>query len=52
MAELDDLDFDNETVCPNCGHFRDGESECPNCGAILESDDEMDGFQEEEEEIN
>ena len=50
MSDLENLDFESETVCPNCGHFCEGESECPNCGAVLETDDdELDGFQEDEE---
>lgn len=51
MSELEDLGFDNETVCPNCGHNCEGETECLNCGAILKADkDDLDGFHEEDEE--
>lgn len=50
MKELDDLDFEEEQVCPNCGHFCEGEKVCPNCGAIvMEEDDDMEGFHDDEE---
>jgi len=49
MADFEDIELENDQVCPNCGHKCDGATECPNCGAILESEDEFDGFQEDEE---
>ena len=49
MGDVDELDFESDTTCPNCGHHIDDETECPNCGAILGNDDELEGFQDEEE---
>ncbi len=46
----EELEFEDEKVCPNCGQFCEGEKVCPHCGAILtEDDDDLDGFHEDEE---
>ena len=48
--EWEELDFEKEEICPNCGQFTEGESVCPHCGAVLtEEDDELEGFQEDED---
>jgi len=48
--EWEELGFEKDDVCPNCGQMTEGENVCPHCGAILtEEDDELDGFHEDEE---
>ena len=46
----EELEIDDNTVCPNCGHHCGDDTVCPNCGAILgNEDDDLDGFQEDKE---
>lgn len=49
MGDWDELEFESEEVCPNCGKRTDGETICPYCGAHLSGDDELQGFHEEED---
>lgn len=46
----DDLDLEEETVCPNCGHVCEDETVCPNCGAIIaEEEEDLEDFNDDEE---
>ena len=48
--EFDDLDIEEETVCPNCGHVCGEETVCPNCGAIvMEEEEDLEDFSDDEE---
>lgn len=39
---------EEDSVCPNCGQSTEGEDTCPYCGAILNDDDELDPFVEDD----
>jgi len=50
-TEFDELGFESNETCPNCGSRVGEESSCFNCGAILFNEDDLNPFEEDESEM-